>query len=1062
MSFAYKTLKGSDISISPYVANKQYSYPSSELTSSGIVVYTGEYIPQYIISGTVYNAFDPINDIKNNGYYRRLIFDSILKLYYQNWVSGSETGVFFGSSSYDNYEQTTIASGTLDGDPITKYLTLETGSGGIYNLSLYASGTYGVLENTKIRVLSIPRDIYGNGIEPGSFVISSSTYYITDDGQGNLWDYTTSGSIYNKDPYNGAYYAGGDTTRIYVGNIVYSPGFAIITNPEYLCFYPSEPIAVNDNYIISNVSSSKILPILDNDFDDCNIIDDATVTTYPLSGYSFPSFSIIGGEIHITDCGLNNLQVTPGDYKILYSVNSSAGVTSNLATCSLTLTSGQFTSTLIASTSACWGTVTSQSVTFSLDLGVPPYSYSLNNTNWVGLPSCDLYQPTFSILVPTADSVDIYLKDSIGSSAYYNIDTQRFPIAINITSQSSCPSSNTGEIVANATGGNPTGNISASLDNVTFYPVPKTFSNLAVGSYTVYYKDGENCTTSSTANIGLPPAINISIDTIEADCPGSPSAPNGGVAVTVTGGSGTKDYRWWNGSSFVSFVEDPVGLSAGTYNLYVSDSTGCNSTTSSNVVIGSVVAVSLTGLNVVSSSCYGAGAGGSITASISSGVGSGSLYWAWSGPSSYTNVGTASQGSLPASISIGNLFTGSYSLTITDSATGCYYNFGPYQVNEPTEFKSSSFTIDRTIGNGPYRTRFAFQGGTLDTGGGYTASIFLSSSAGLSLQYTVTASTTSTQQLLLTQSCLTASTNWVLFAEDDNGCQMTNYSPSYYLTLTPQVVQQTPVCYSTNTPPETDVCNCTVGTPTTFYLTSSFANSATASSTILNFNALFAANGTQDGLIWANCAQTTTASIGSYWDGISQYGDIGLGTGVGGWINNFDPCAIPLVKQFYIDIVNQFGSKVTSHTTASRYFNSYLTASTYNLPSFNDTTSSSFPIPVNGFIDLSGYADQALDPAGTVGAIITITSQSSGPISPTEVLYSGSLGNISGTYNLPLYFLDATYTYNLYITYDAQYGSSSGPIYCQDETFGGGCFAVLGCSCPPGYTPTGCVQPTPC
>ena len=97
MSFAYKTLKGSDISISPYVANKQYSYPSSELTSSGITVYTGEYIPQYIISGTVYNEFDPINDVKNNGYYRRFIFDSILKLYYQNWVSGSGSGVFYGS-----------------------------------------------------------------------------------------------------------------------------------------------------------------------------------------------------------------------------------------------------------------------------------------------------------------------------------------------------------------------------------------------------------------------------------------------------------------------------------------------------------------------------------------------------------------------------------------------------------------------------------------------------------------------------------------------------------------------------------------------------------------------------------------------------------------------------------------------------------------------------------------------------------------------------------------------------------------------------------------------------
>ena len=1029
MSFAYKTLKGSDISISPYVANKQYSYPSSELTSSGITVYTGEYIPQYIISGTVYNEFDPINDVKNNGYYRRFIFDSILKLYYQNWVSGSGSGVFYGSSSYDNYDQTTIASGTLGGEPVVKFLSLTTGSG----------------NTSKIRVISIPQDIYGNGVEPGSFIISSSTYYIKDDGQGNLWDYTPSGSIYNQDPYNGAYYVGGEETKVYVGNIVYSPGFAIITNPDYLCFYPSEPVALNDNYVISNVSSSKVLPILDNDFDDCNLLDDSTVVTYPLSGYTFPSFSIIGGEIHITDCGLNNLQVTPGDYKILYSVNSTAGVTSNLATCSLTLTSGEFTSSLIAYTSGCFGTVTSQSATFSVDLGIPPYSYSLNNTNWVGLPSCNLYQPTFSVAIPTSDSVNIYIKDSVGSSMSYNLDTQLFPIVMNVTSQSSCPSSNTGVIVANATGGNPTGNISASIDNSTFYPVPKTFSSLAVGSYTVYFKDGQNCTTSSAANIALPPPINISLQSTEADCPGSPSSPNGGIAVNVTGGSGTKDYRWWNGSSFVRFVEDPTGLAAGTYNLYVSDSTGCNNATSSNIVVGTVSVVFGLG-TIASSSCYGTGAGGSITGNSLSG-GSGSLHPTWSGPNGFTSN----------SVNIINLFTGSYDLTVTDSATGCYYTFGPYTINQPTEFKSSSFTIDRVIGNGPYRARFAFQGGTLAAGGGYTASLFLSSSAGLSLQYTVTASSTSTQQLLLTQSCLTASTNWVLFAEDDNGCQMTNFSPSYYISLAPQVVQQTPVCYTGSI--STNVCNCASGSPTIFYLTSSFANSVTASTTILNFNALFAASGTQNGLIWANCAQTTTASVGSYSDGLGNVGDIGLGTGIGGWINNFDPCGVPLINQLNIDITNVFGNQTTSTTTIGRYFNSVLTSSNYNLPGFNDITQSSVPVPANGFLEISWYADQALDPGGTVGAIVFINSGSS----PYETLYSGSFGNISGNVSLPLFALTSSLSYNLYITYDAQFQQGgSGVVYCQEETFGGGCLTYVGCTCPPGYTLTGCFQPFPC
>jgi hypothetical protein len=246
-------------------------------------------------------------------------------------------------------------------------------------------------------------------------------------------------------------------------------------------------------------------------------------------------------------------------------------------------------------------------------------------------------------------------------------------------------------------------------------------------------------------------------------------------------------------------------------------------------------------------------------------------------------------------------------------------------------------------------------------------------------------------------------------------------------------------------------------------LSSSYATSATASSDILNFASLFAASGSQNGLIWADCAQTTTASVGSYWNGVSQYANIGLGTGVGGWVNGDDLCAVPLVSQVYIDIVNSFGGKITSQTTANRYFNSVLTASNYDLPSFNDTTSSSFPIPVNGFLELNGYADQALDPAGTVGVTIYITSQSSGPLSSTYTLYSGSIGTISGTYLTSYFTLDATFNYNVYVTYDSQYSSGgSGTIYCQDAFFGGGCLAYVGCTCPPGYTEVGCFQPLPC
>ena len=78
MGFAYKKLKPSDIQSAPYVANKQYTIPSSSYLDQDITIYVGENIPI-----TEDNPFDPINDNKTvDGNYRRLIFDSIRHLFY--------------------------------------------------------------------------------------------------------------------------------------------------------------------------------------------------------------------------------------------------------------------------------------------------------------------------------------------------------------------------------------------------------------------------------------------------------------------------------------------------------------------------------------------------------------------------------------------------------------------------------------------------------------------------------------------------------------------------------------------------------------------------------------------------------------------------------------------------------------------------------------------------------------------------------------------------------------------------------------------------------------------
>ena len=160
----FKKFKTSDISLVPYVANKQWNFSYNDYPSgSDIKVYKGTKIT---------GSFDYINDPVTEGQYERLVYDSINQLFYQNYtesISGSIPQFYTGSLIHN---QTSPYYYQYNSDPnfITNYPT-ESGDG--------------------IRVLSIPKNIYGSKLKPGQFILSSSYYYIKDDGNGNLYNFYT-------------------------------------------------------------------------------------------------------------------------------------------------------------------------------------------------------------------------------------------------------------------------------------------------------------------------------------------------------------------------------------------------------------------------------------------------------------------------------------------------------------------------------------------------------------------------------------------------------------------------------------------------------------------------------------------------------------------------------------------------------------------------------------------------------------------------------------------------------------------------------------------------------
>jgi len=174
-----KTLTTSDIIVTPFTVNKQYSYtgtPPGYSTSS-----------VFVVDGS--NSTYPLNGGLVGTGSEALVYNSIKQLYYSNYLSGSNGQISEAATASFNPD------GTITGPfYTTNYLN------NIQSIDDLRSFPIG--NNDEISVLSIPSTKFGEYIMPSSY--SDNT--MSDDGQGNL----LSGSIK-------------------VGNIIYKAGLVIYT-----------------------------------------------------------------------------------------------------------------------------------------------------------------------------------------------------------------------------------------------------------------------------------------------------------------------------------------------------------------------------------------------------------------------------------------------------------------------------------------------------------------------------------------------------------------------------------------------------------------------------------------------------------------------------------------------------------------------------------------------------------------------------------------------------------------------------------------------------------------
>jgi len=117
----------------------------------------------------------------------------------------------------------------------------------------------------------------------------------------------------------------------------------------------------------------------------------------------------------------------------------------------------------------------------------------------------------------------------------------------------------------------------------------ETLENAAAGIYTVTVTDSQGCTATGTGEITAPPAIKILLESTDLTCFGD----DDGVVVvdTVTGGLTPYEFTMTGQSSGLSMVW--LNLSAGDYEVIVTDDNGCSGTATTTVNTPAPVIVDL-------------------------------------------------------------------------------------------------------------------------------------------------------------------------------------------------------------------------------------------------------------------------------------------------------------------------------------------------------------------------------------------------------------------------------------------------------------------------------------
>ena len=213
----------------------------------------------------------------------------------------------------------------------------------------------------------------------------------------------------------------------------------------------------------------------------------------------------------------------------------------------------------IEPTDATGAGFTNGSVDVTVSGGTAPYSYEWNT----GVQSQDLIgvgAGTYSVTITDDNGCQTSCSATVNEPS---------AISCEVTAEAvSCYEGEDGGLEVTGSGGS--GAYEYSL-NETDYTTNNSFTGLSAGIYTIFVRDANETAAVSSCQVEIPEPSELLVEQTgrAISCNG---LTDGEIDLTVSGGTAPYSYLWSTGSS----AEDQAELSAGSYQVTVTDDNGCS------------------------------------------------------------------------------------------------------------------------------------------------------------------------------------------------------------------------------------------------------------------------------------------------------------------------------------------------------------------------------------------------------------------------------------------------------------------------------------------------------